>query len=163
MIVQHCYSEEDDFFYDVNVDGDFGKVRGDLITRIMSEHVLAQDMFDRIYIGYIINPQEFWAPYPLTSISMSDPQFDSSFPPNSWGGASQALAALRAPRWFEHYGKGEDLKKLMIQWIHAMTFNDDFKQQLNPITGEYIDGKGSYSPAMCVYIDFVDRLKLLDK
>jgi hypothetical protein len=33
-------------------------------------------------------------------------------------------------------------------------------QQLNPWTGEF-SGASGYSPAMCVFIDFVDRMNLL--
>jgi|GEM_PF-2473290 len=33
-------------------------------------------------------------------------------------------------------------------------------QQMNPWTGEFSTAEG-YSPAMCVFMDFVDRLGLL--
>src|ERR1019366_4544626 len=50
-------------------------------------------------IGQAHNPKAFWSPFPLPSLAMDDPLFVRSIPPNSWGGASQALTALRAPRW----------------------------------------------------------------
>ena len=46
-------------------------------------------------------------------------------------------------------------------WIQALLAAPGFMQQLNPWTGEF-SGATGYSPAMCVFIDFVDRLKLLN-
>tara|TARA_B100001971_G_scaffold175931_3_gene169767 strand:+ start:3217 stop:4368 length:1152 start_codon:yes stop_codon:yes gene_type:complete len=160
-ILQLCYDPEDECFYDVDADGAFVKVRGDVLTRVLCEHVVDQARFERIYARHIKNPQAFWAPYPLPSIALDDPSFVRELPPNSWGGASQALTALRAPRWFEHYGKKEDLNELMQRWVEALLAAPEFMQQMNPWTGEFSTSAG-YSPAMCVFIDFVDRLKLLD-
>ena len=56
-------------------------------------------IFDAVWTRQLHNPKAFWAPYPLTSIAMDDPAFVRPIPRNSWGGASQALTALRAPRW----------------------------------------------------------------
>jgi hypothetical protein len=91
-------------------------------------------------------------------MAVSDPTFVRELSENLWGGASQALTALRAPRWFEHYGKQADLQYLMQRWIEAILAAPDFMQQLNPWTGEFSTSE-KYSPAMCVFIDFVDRLK----
>jgi hypothetical protein len=159
-IMKHCFDPEDECFYDVDRDGAFVKVRGDALTRVLGEHVVDEKTFERIYRRYIHNPAEFWTPYPLPSISIADPQFVKSLSENSWGGASQALTALRAPRWFEHYGKKEDLKTLMTRWVEAITKAPGFMQQMSPWTGEFTTSAG-YSPAMLVYIDFVDRLGVM--
>ncbi|MFH1024459.1 MAG: alpha-L-rhamnosidase [Planctomycetota bacterium] len=156
-IIKHCFDPEDECFYDVDRDGNFVKIRGDALTRVLGEHVPDQALFDRIYARYIANPQEFWTPYPLPSISVSDPAFIRELPPNSWGGASQALTALRAPRWFEYYGRANDLRHLMNRWVEAILAAPGFMQQMNPWTGEFSTSEG-YSPAMCVFIEFVDRL-----
>jgi len=160
LILQHCYDPEDQCFYDVDAQGNFVRIRGDVLSRVFSEHVVDQPMFDAIYERHIKNPQGFWTPYPLPSIAADDPAFVQHLPKNSWGGASQALTALRAPRWFEHYGKHDDLNHLMTRWIEAIVAAPQFMQQMNPWTGEVSTSPG-YSPAMCVMIDFVDRLGLL--
>ncbi|MBE0695593.1 MAG: hypothetical protein IH586_01595 [Anaerolineaceae bacterium] len=46
----------------------------------------------------------------------------------------------------------------MERWVKAILAADDFMQQMNPWTGEFSTSKG-YSPAMCVFVDFVDRLR----
>jgi len=159
-ILEHCYDPEDEFFYDVDCDGSFRKIRCDVITRVLGEHVVDQAMFERIYERYIHNPDEFWTPYPLPSVSVGDPQFVKEPPENCWGGPSQALTALRAPRWFRHYGKDEDLNEFMRRWVEAILRSEAFMQQMDPWTGEFSTSPG-YSPAMCAFIDFLDRLGLL--
>jgi hypothetical protein len=131
-----------------------------VITRVFGEHVPDPDLFEQIYRRHIKDPQAFWTPYPLPSIAANDPSFDRSLPLNSWGGAAQALTALRALRWMVHYGKAEDLRHLMTRWVSALLRADSFQQQMNPWTGEFSTSPG-YSPAMCVFIDFVDRLRAL--
>jgi len=157
-ILHYCFDPEDECFYDVDRDGRFVRIRGDLLTRVLGEHVVDQPLFDRIYTRHIRNANAFWTPYPLPSIAADDPQFVRELPENSWGGASQALTALRAPRWFEHYGKHDDLCHLMRQWVDALLRADGFMQQMNPWTGTFSTSQG-YSPAMCVFIDFVERLQ----
>jgi hypothetical protein len=159
-IIELCFDRESEFFYDVDIQGNFIQVRGDLITRVFSEGIVSQDLFERIYTRYLHNAQEFWTPFPFPSISPADPAFDHTLPLNSWGGASQALTALRAPRWMIPYGKEADLKILMEQWVKAVLAADGFMQQVNPWTGEFSTSQG-YSPAMCVFIDFVDRLRAM--
>lgn len=162
LIMKHCFDPEDECFYDVDADGDFVRIRGDVLTRVFSEHVVDQDLFERIYARHIRNPDAFWTPYPLPSIAANDPAFVKRLPVNSWGGASQALTALRTPRWFDHYGKSADHEHLMMRWVEAIVRSPHFMQQINPWTGEFTDCKTrDYSPAMCVLIDFVDRLGLL--
>jgi len=162
LIIKHCYCAEDECFYDVDANGAFVRIRGDVLTRVFSEHVVDQAMFDRIYERHIKNPEGFWTPYPMPSIAVNDPAFVKPIPRNSWGGASQALTALRTPRWFDHYGKTGDHRHLMTQWIKAILACPDFMQQLDPWTGVFTESKSrDYSPAMLVFIDFVDRLGLL--
>lgn len=156
-ILKHCFNAEDECFYDVDSDGNFVQVRGDALTRVLGEHVVDQPLFERIYARHIRNEEAFWTPYPLPSIAANDPQFVRDLPLNSWGGASQALTALRAPRWFTHYGKSDDLRHLMRRWVEALVRNDKFQQQMNPWTGEFSTSR-NYSPAMCVLLDFTHRL-----
>ncbi len=157
QIIEYCYDAEDECFYDVDAKGNYIRICGDALTRVLGEHVVDQAMFERIYERHIRRPDGFWPPYPLPSIAISDPAFAHDLSENSWGGPSQALTALRAPRWFEYYGKQFDLQHLMRRWIEAILAASGFMQQLNPWTGEFSTSQG-YSPAMCVFIDFVDRL-----
>ena len=90
---------------------------------------------------------------------MDDPAFVRPIPRNSWGGASQALTALRAPRWMEFYGKSAELGQMMQAWCDALMKDGMFRQQLDPMTGIFTEGgsKG-YSPAALVLVDSTCRL-----
>jgi hypothetical protein len=48
----------------------------------------------------------------------------------------------------------------MRRWIEAILAAPAFMQQMNPWTGVFSTSEG-YSPAMCVFIDFVDRMGIL--
>lgn len=165
LILSKLYNEKDAAFYDLDVDNKFVRVRSDVISRVLGEHVLklseARDrvIFEAIWTRQIHNPKAFWAPYPLTSVAMDDPAFVRPIPRNSWGGATQALTALRTPRWMEYYGKGTELKQMMQKWCEAIMRHIEFRQQMDPLTGDFtqIDPSG-YSPAALVFLEFARRL-----
>jgi len=158
LIINKLYSASDAAFYDLDAQNKLVRVRGDAISRVLGEHVVDQRMFEQIYRREIHNPKAFWAPYPLPSIALDDPTFVRPIPRNSWGGASQALAALRAPRWMEHYGKPADLAHMMQQWVNAIVREGKFLQQIDPVDGKFTPDTGDYSPATLVFMDFTWRL-----
>ena len=157
-IVQRLYAPEDAAFYDVDAQNRFVGIRSDVISRVLGEHVVDQKLFETIYARQIHNRDAFWAPYPFPSIALNDPAFVRPIPRNSWGGASQALTALRAPRWMEHYGKPADLAHLMQQWVEAMVREGKFLQQMDPFAGTFTPDAEGYSPAALAFVDFTWRL-----
>jgi hypothetical protein len=160
LILDRLYVPEDASFYDLDSNNEFVRIRGDAMIRVLGEHVVDPQLFETIYRKQVHNPAAFWAPYPLPSIALDDPAFVRPIPRNSWGGASQALEALRATRWMEFYGKPADLAHLMDRWVDAIVRSGDFYQQLDPLTGEAtkVGDPGGYSPAALVLLDFVWRL-----
>jgi hypothetical protein len=163
LILTKLYSPEDGAFYDLDIENRFVKVRSDVISRVLGEHVVDpvkdRAIFETVWTKEIHNPKAFWAPYPLTSIAMDDPTFVRPIPRNSWGGASQALTALRAPRWMSYYGKQAELNHMMQQWCSAIMKSGGFRQQMDPMTGEFTMADPSgYSPAALVFLDFARRL-----
>jgi hypothetical protein len=174
LILTLLYSPEDGAFYDLDSNNQFIRIRGDVITRVLGEHVIDphkdKHIFEAVWTKQIHNPKAFWAPYPLPSIAMDDPTFVRPIPRNSWGGASQALTALRAPRWMPYYGKQAELNHLMQQWCSALMRHmadakspaDQsklFRQQMDPLTGEFTqEDPGGYSPCALTFLDFARRL-----
>ncbi len=157
-LLAHCFDAETECFYDVDAAGQFVRVRGDALSRVLSEHAVDQTLFERIYARQIRAPEAFWTPYPLPSVAADDPRFVREMPLNSWGGASQALTALRAPRWFGFYGRHADLAHLMSQWMDALTRENGFRQQIHPWTGAWTPAPDAYSPAMLCLLEFTGRL-----
>jgi hypothetical protein len=165
LILDKLYCAEDAAFYDLDAQGKFVKVRSDAISRVLGEHVLdlahARDrvIFEAVWSRQLHNPKAFWAPFPFSSIALDDPTFVRTIPRNSWGGASQALTALRAPRWMAHYGKQAELEHLMRQWCLAILRHGEFRQQVDPLTGEFTQpDPGGYSPAALVFLSFARAL-----
>jgi len=158
LILDRLYDARDAAFYDLDSRNQFVRIRGDVITRVMSEHVADRKLFDEVWRRQLHNPKAFWTPYPFPSIAAADPSFVRPIPRNSWGGASQALTALRTPRWMEHYGQYAAFTHLMTQWVEALVRDPRFLQQMDPQSGDFTPDQGGYSPAMLVLFDFVARL-----
>jgi hypothetical protein len=159
LILERLYSPEDAAFYDLDTDNHFVKVRSDILTRVCGEHVVDQKTFDDMWAHQLGNAQAFWARFPFPSIALDDPSFVRPIPHNSWGGASQALTALRAGRWMDHYGRSAEFAHLMEQWSEALQRDTSFRQQLDPLTGTFTTGDlPNYSPACLVLYDFTWRL-----
>jgi len=163
LILKKLYSPEDGAFYDLDAQNRFVRVRGDVITRVLGERVVDpvkdREIFENVWNKQLHNPKAFWGPYPFPSIAMDDPTFVRPIPRNSWGGASQALTALRAPRWMAYYGKQAEMKHMMRQWCAAIMRHTEFRQQMDPLTGDFTQpDPGGYSPAALVFLEFAHRL-----
>jgi hypothetical protein len=126
---------------------------------VCGEHVVDQKLFDDLWTRQIHNPKAFWPPFPFPSVALDDPSFVHPIPHNSWGGASQALTALRAGRWLDHYGRMAEFSIVMNQWCEAIRRDMSFRQQIDPVSGDFTAGDTpGYSPAALVMIDFTWRL-----
>jgi hypothetical protein len=157
-ILRRLYVEDDFCFYDLDAQNKYVRIKGDALTRVLGEHVVDRRLFQIIYERQIHNPRAFWSPYPLPSIALNDPAFVRPITANSWGGPSQALTALRAPRWMEYYNRPADLAHLMQQWTGAILAAGTFLQQMDPVDGTFTRDTGDYSPAALVFLDFTWRL-----
>ena len=159
LILKNLYVEEDAAFYDRDAGNNFIRIRSDILSRVCGEHFPDQALFDDLWARQIHNSNAFWAPYPLPSIALDDPAFVRPIPSNSWGGASQALTALRAGRWLEHYGRPAEFADMMAQWCKALAADMTFRQQLDPLTGAFTQADApGYSPAALVMLDYTWRL-----
>jgi hypothetical protein len=156
LIIDRLYDPEDGAFYDLDAQNHFVRVRSSTILTVLGEHVVDPTLFDAIWQKQVHNPRAFWAPFPFPSVALGDPQFVRPIPRNSWGGAAQALTALRAPRWMEHYGKSAEQAWMMQRWLQALLRAGEFQQQMDPLTGEFtLADPGGYSPAALVFLDFL--------
>jgi hypothetical protein len=158
LIVEQLYYAHDSGFYDLDAQGRFVWVRSAALLRVLGEHVPDAKLFETVWKRQVRNEKVFWAPYPFPSVALDDPEFVRPIPRNSWGGATQALTALRAPRWMEHYGKPAELAWVMERWVEAVQRANAFLQQMDPMSGEFTVDAGGYSPTALVLLDFVWRL-----
>lgn len=164
LIIERLWCEEDASFYDVAPDETFVRVRSVASFRVLGEHVLRPDdrrdrhIFRSLWDRQLGNPKAYWAPFPFPSIALDDPAFVRPIPFNSWGGASQALTALRTLRWMDHYGKQREQDQLLEKWGAAI-IQHGFEQQLDPLTGIATRSPiHDYSPAALVFLHGAKRL-----
>ncbi len=159
LIMERLYDARDGAFYDLDAENRFVRVRSTATLRVLGEHVADAELFEAVWEKQVHNPKAFWAPYPFPSEALDDPSFVRPIPRNSWGGAAQALTALRAPRWMERYGKPAELARLMQRWVEAVSREGAFRQQMDPVSGAFTrDDPGGYSPAALAMCEFVWRL-----
>jgi hypothetical protein len=158
-LLEVCYSPEDEAFFDVDRDGQFVYVVGDTVTNVLGSHAPSQPLFDRIWHRHLNDPDALWPPYPFPSVAANDPSFAHDLPAGAWNGASQALTALRAPRWMPHYGRSAAMTHLMEQWLSALSAAGmDFPAQIHPWTGAPIVGAAASTAAMLAVLDFTSRM-----
>ena len=155
-----CYDEADDFFYDVDKNGNKRKFLSISITNVFSAHLMETDMAERIYEKHLHNENEFWTPFPFPSMAVSDSAFHKNREGNSWGYYSQALTILRCTLWMDFYGKSKDFDTILEKWVRQWTFETKIKfgQELDPITGESSACSEWYSSCRLVYLYAVERL-----
>ncbi len=159
LIVKRLYVPEDAAFYDQDAAGEYVRIRCDSLSRVCGEHVVDAAVFAQLWSRQLHDPKAFWAALPLPSVALDDPLFVRPIPSNSWGGASQALTALRTGRWFDHYGKSAAHGELMRRWCEALLAAGRFTQQADPLDGRFTAGDPpGYSPAALVMVDFTWRL-----
>lgn len=155
-----CWCEEDAFYYDVDRFGNLRKCKSIAISNMFQEHIFTQEEADYIYEKHMKNPEEFWTEYPFPSVAINDPASVQDRQGNSWGFYTQGLTALRALRWMDFYGKGEDLEHIMRQWVDALASSDTirFAQELHPVTGQPSTSSQWYSSIMLFYVAACRRL-----
>jgi hypothetical protein len=150
-ILDRLFVRPDAAFYDLKTDGSFVKMRHDAISRVVGEHVVDQSTFDLIWKRQLGNPKAFWSTYPLPSAALDEPLKEPD-KDNCWGGPSQALTAMRTPRWMPHYGRTAEHRHLLRQWLEAQLRAGGFFQQMNPETGVFLQDKGAYTPSALTFL-----------
>lgn len=156
-IVKLCLDPVDVNFYDVDKNERYVRVKTETLTRVVGEHVPDDKLFAELWRRHLGAPEAFWTPYPFPSIAANDARFASKEPRSAWSGPSQALTALRALRWMEHYGKPAELAHVLGRWQSAIVAAGGFHQQLDPFTGG-MSTASRYSPTMLLLLESVARL-----
>ena len=85
---------------------------------------------------HLLNPAEFWTPFPLPSVAADDPAFRNA-PENNWSGQPEGLTYQRAILALERYGYHRTVTALGKKLIDAVSRNGcRFTQQVDPFTGK---------------------------
>ena len=165
LIIERLYDPKDAAFYDLDAQNNFVRVRSDVISRVLGEHVLKRyDAKDKANLRRRLGapdpqPQSLLGALPADVDRDGRPHLRASHPAQQLGRGIQALTALRAPRWMPYYGKQAEMNHMMQQWCEAISRHTEFRQQMDPLTGDFTQADPSgYSPAALVFLDFARRL-----
>ena len=97
---------------------------------------LSPAMAERFVHEHLLNPREFWTPFPLPSVAVCDPAFRNA-PENNWSGQPEGLTYQRAILALENYGYHSIVNRLGQKLIQAIAENGfRFTQQFDPFTGK---------------------------
>ncbi len=97
---------------------------------------VSQGMADRFVREHLLNPREFWTPFPLPSVAASDPAFRNA-PENNWSGQPEGLTYQRAILALEHYGWHTLVTRLGEKLLRTLAENGcRFTQQFDPFSGK---------------------------
>ena len=125
--------------------------------RCMYWNSFSQDMADRFMKEHLLNPEEFWTPFPLPSVAYNDPIYDNASN-NSWSGQPQGLTYQRAIRALENYGYYHIVTQLGYTLFAALQDECIFPQQFDPITGQRQGDVDGYGPVMLAVLEYISRI-----
>ncbi|MBQ9306276.1 MAG: hypothetical protein IJ229_00010 [Clostridia bacterium] len=135
---------------------------------------VSPEMARRFLTEHLRSPKDFWTPFPLPSIAVSDPAFRNA-PENNWSGQSEGLTWQRSILALERYGFRGTLTELGKILFRTIADNDyRFVQQYDPLTGKasLVDAvrhepiydnsdvpvQTAYGPTLLAALGFIDHL-----
>ncbi len=159
-IIELCYDERDDFYYDVDKNGVKRRIKSIGITTLFVSCFFDKEEGVRFFKKYFTLPKYFGTPYPYPSVAVTDAAFCKNSDGNSWNYFSQGLTMLRSLLWMDKYGLTEYLETNMEKWVTALTIGrgTPFPQELDPFTGVPSICSSYYSSTMLFYLTALKRL-----
>jgi len=135
VLTERLWDEAQGAFFDRDKNGKQVNVLGHHTLRCMYFGSASPRQARRFVQEHLLNPDEFWTPLPLPSVSASDPMFRNA-PENNWSGQPEGLTFQRAILALENYGCHKIVTALGEKLIAAVGENGcRFTQQFDPFTG----------------------------
>ncbi|RLE45252.1 hypothetical protein DRJ22_04825 [Candidatus Woesearchaeota archaeon] len=136
VIFEKCYDNVNDIFLDLAF-RDKLKVP---VVSFFSLMPLILDNIDPVIADFVVkehllNPKEFWSPYPIPSVSMSDPSFSSSGTTLLWRGPTWINVNWFIFNGLKKHGYHDVAKEILKKTIELVA-KSGFREFYNPFTGE---------------------------
>lgn len=129
-IIEHFWDEEAGLFWAVK---DHKPIRTvtlfnlyPLLTGRMPKHI------EKRLIEHLTSPSEFWTPYPLPTVSISDPKFDAD---QMWRGPTWVNINYLFIEGLEKCGYPELARELLERTLAVVQLHSDIYEYYNPLTG----------------------------
>jgi hypothetical protein len=145
--------------YDRNRNNEFMPALQHNNLRTMYFGAFTQKMADRFVKEHLMNPEEFFTPFPLPSVAVNNPVF-RNISENDWGGQPEGLTYQRAIRALENYGYFSEITIFGEKLIANVGKRNTFPQQFDPFTGEFseADSRKDYGPTALSVLEYISRL-----
>ena len=136
-LVEKCWDEEDGAFFDLS--GSSERVVkvitiSSLMPLILDD--LPPEIVHRLVDGLLTSKDHFWLPYPLPSVSASEPKF---FPENPRGFIWRGPSWMNTNWFLSHALRRHgypDLADTIVSKSHELIENGGFREYYNPYNGE---------------------------
>ena len=144
--------------FDRDLNGKILPALNQLNIRAMTQGMFTQDLADDFIGRHLMNPAEFFTPYPIPSTAINDPTFhnvDKATEYSTWSGPSQGLTLQRSVRALENYGHYAELGLLGKRLLDRIGRDPGkFPVQFNPLTGDAVANVGSYGPMILATMEY---------
>ena len=168
---RHLWDEKHGALYDRDRTGKTINILCHNTLRCLYWGSVSPGMAGRFVREHLLNPAEFWTPFPLPSVAANDPAFRNA-PENNWSGQPEGLTYQRAILALERYGYNRTVTALGQKLIETVGANGClFAQQYDPFTGKAslvrekshlpVTGHGSgavqdaYGPTMLACLEYI--------
>lgn len=156
--IREClWDNEKGACYDRDKDGHIMKVLLHNNLRCMYWNSFFPNMAERFVREHLLNPEEFWIPFPLPSVAANDPLFRNS-PGNDWSGQPEGLTWQRAITALENYNFHRLIPILGEKLFDTLKREKIFTQQYDPFTGKASGGRDGYGPTMLALLEYLSRM-----
>ncbi len=116
---------------------------------------IPQEMLDKV-VATIQDPEKFWLPYPVPSVSKAEPTFNPNRNRLLWRGTTWPILTWFVMEGLLNNGKEEVAKQLLDRWVE-LYLKKGIWEYYNPLTGEGLGEEGIGMST--VIVDMIARLK----
>ena len=159
---EYFWVEQRKAAFDRDSKGEILPTLNQLNIRAMTQGLFSQEMADAFVKYHLMNPEEFFTPYPIPSTAVNDPTFhnvDKATEYSTWSGPSMGRTLQRSVRALENYGHYVEIGLIgqkLLERIGREPVN--FPVQFNPITGDAVQRVGSYGPMVLATMEYISRM-----
>ena len=136
-LIRKCWDEEAGAFFDLSGVGEHSVkliTISSLMPLILED--LPRDIVQRLVEGLLSSPKHFWLPYPLPSVSASEPRFMPGNPHGFiWRGPTWMNTNWFLSHALRHHGYPE-LAQEIVTKSHQLIEAGGFREYYNPYDGE---------------------------
>lgn len=134
-VLQKCYDARDGLFYDLYSRREL-KARVKTVTCLLPVMLdgIAQTVLRRLVADHLLNPEEFWLPYPVPSVAASEPSFSAGPGRFQWRGPTWVNTNWFIVKGLWKHGY-QEIARTIAQRTVEMVWRSGFWEYYDPYSG----------------------------